>query len=132
MADKVYEYIGQKIQSFRNQHGMTQEDLARQVEVTPNTISRWETATYKVQIENLESLSRIFRVPIWSFLPSEVQAPTEQLQTLLSATGDLPEEDLIELERYAEFIRARTAIKGIKKRPGRKPKNGPDQVDQQN
>ena len=126
MADEVYEHIGQKIQSFRSQHGMTQEELAGKIDVTPNTISRWETATYKVQIENLESLSRIFGVQIWSFLPSEIQPPTERLRTLLNATGDLPEEDLIELERYANFIRARTAVKGSKKRPGRKPKGGLD------
>ena len=111
MPDEIYQHIGQKIQEIRSQHGMTQETLAGKIDVSPNTVSRWETATYKITIEDLERLSRLFDIPIWSFLPSEIQAPTEQRQALLSATGDLPEEDLIELQRYAEFIRARKAMR---------------------
>ncbi|MCH8262508.1 MAG: helix-turn-helix transcriptional regulator, partial [Proteobacteria bacterium] len=97
MPSAVYEYIGEKINAYRTQRGLTQEALADAIGVTANTISRWETATYKVTVEDLEKLSRLFEIPIWSFLPSDIQAPTEQLQALLSATGDLPEEDLIEL-----------------------------------
>lgn len=126
MAENVYAYIGRKIQSYRSQHGMTQEELATKIGVTPNTISRWETATYKPQVADIDNLSRVFKIQIWSFLPSEIQPPTEQLEALLSATGDLPEEDLEELQRYADFIRARNAIKESGKRTRRKRKKEPD------
>ena len=120
MPAAVYKYIGEKINAYRIQRGLTQEVLADAIGVTANTISRWETAAYKVTVEDLEKLSRLFEIPIWSFLPSDIQAPTEQLQALLSATGDLPEEDLVELQRYATFIRARKAIRGEQKPSRRK------------
>lgn len=124
MPDEIYEHIGQKLQEIRGQHGMTQEDLAGRINVSPNTVSRWETATYKITVGDLERISRLFGIPIWSFLPSEIQAPTEQLQTLLSATGDLPEEDLIELQRYAEFIRAGKAMREHGNRSQRRRRTG--------
>lgn len=126
MPAAVYEHIGEKINAYRTQKGLTQEALAEFIGVTANTISRWETATYKVTVEDLEKLSRLFEIPIWSFLPSEIQAPTEQLELLLSATGDLPEEDLIELQRYADFIRARKAIRGEQNRPQRTRRTNPN------
>ena len=66
---------------------------------TPNTISRWETATYKPSIEDLEKLARYFGTSISVFFPNiEPAAPA-----LLSATGDLDDDDLDELTRYAQF-----------------------------
>lgn len=120
MPDEIYEHIGQKLQEIRGQHGMTQEVLAEKIKVSPNTVSRWETATYKITVGDLERLSRLFDIPIWSFLPSGIEAPTEARQDLLSATGDLPEEDLLELQRYADFIRARQEIHNQKSRSKRK------------
>ena len=125
MPAAVYEHIGEKINAHRTQKGLTQEALGELIGVTANTISRWETATYKVTVEDLEKLSRLFEIPIWSFLPTEIQAPTEQLQALLSATGDLPEEDLIELQRYAQFIRAGKAIRGEQSRSRRRRRTNP-------
>ena len=121
MPDEIYEFIGGKIRSYREQHGMSQEILANGLGVTANTISRWETATYKPSVKELEKLSRAFEVPIWTFLPSGVEPPNEEQKALLSATGDLPAEDLQELERYADFIRARKVMRKTKnkKRPSK-------------
>ena len=124
MPNEIYEHIGQKLQEIRGQHGMTQEDLAKKINVSPNTVSRWETATYKINIEDLERLSRLFGIPIWSFLPSGIQAPTEQRQALLSATGDLSEDDLKELQRYDEFIRAGKAMREQGNRSKRRRRTG--------
>ena len=38
--------------------GISQEALAKRVGTTANTISRWETSTYKPSIADLEKLSR--------------------------------------------------------------------------
>ena len=114
MADEIYTYVGKKIRAYREQKKMSQETLAQELDVTANTISRWETATYRPSVADLERVSRVFGVPIWTFLPSETTPPTEKQHALLSATGDLPGEDLEELERYADFIRAR---KTLRRRP---------------
>lgn len=121
MADEIYTYVGSKIRAYREQHNMSQEALAEKLGVTANTISRWETATYRPSVADLERLSRVFGVPIWTFLPSDAAPPTEKQHALLSATGDLPVEDLEELERYADFIRARQALHGRRSRAARRP-----------
>ncbi len=102
-------HIGNKIKDLRASAGLTQSGLAAQLSVTPNTVSRWESATYEPKIEDLERIARLFEKPIWVFFPSESQPPKKELQALLSKAGDLPSQDLEELIRYSDFIRARTA-----------------------
>ena len=106
MAD-VIGHVARKIREFREANGLTQSALAKKLDVTANTVSRWESGTYKPKIEDLDRLSRAFDQPIWAFFPGGSKPPTEAHKALLSATGDLPEEDVHELIRYAEFVRAR-------------------------
>lgn len=90
---------------------MSQEDLARAVKTTANTVSRWETATYKPSISDLEKLARFFGVPITIFFPqAEAKSRTN---ALLTATADLEDEDLEEVTLYAQF---RKAMRRRKKR----------------
>lgn len=105
-------YIGIKIKELRASAGLTQSGLAAQLDVTPNTVSRWESATYEPKIEDLERIARLFEKPIWVFFPSDSKPPKKELQALLSKAGDLPSQDLEELIRYSDFIRARAAHRG--------------------
>jgi len=79
--------------------------LAEAINTTANTISRWETATYKPSVSDLENLARFFGVPITAFFP-EIQ-PSSQVKALLTATRGLDESDLEEVTLYALFRRAR-------------------------
>ena len=120
--DDLYEYIGDKIRAHREAVGWKQGQLAEEMGVTPNTISRWESATYKPKAGDIDRLARLFEVDVWAFFPSSAEAPTTAQSALLSATGDLPKEDLEELERYAQFIRTRKVLEsGGAKRRRRKP-----------
>jgi transcriptional regulator with XRE-family HTH domain len=104
----IYKQIGDKIRELRTSlkgKGISQEDLARAMKTTANTISRWETATYKPSVSDLEKLARFFRVPLTFFFP-QLQ-PTSRMNDLLSATGDLNDDDLEEVTLYALFRRAR-------------------------
>lgn len=117
----IYEQIGAKIRELRVHHlgkGISQETLAEAMSTTPNTISRWETATYKPSIEDLEKLARYFGTTIGVFFPNI--DPGARVQALLSATGDLDDDDLDELTRYAQFRRARKELDQAKKRGKRK------------
>ena len=114
MEDNMSElakHIANKIKDLRLAAGMTQTELAGRLKVTPNTISRWESTTYQPTVNDLDRIARVFEQPIWALLPSEVQPASEKQKLLLSATGDLPPEDIEELARYADFVRARRAIK---------------------
>jgi transcriptional regulator with XRE-family HTH domain len=110
----IYKGIGEKIRELRTSRpDLNQEKLAQSVGTTANTISRWETAAYKPSVADLEKLSRFFGVPITVFFPQ--MEPDIKLQALLSATGDLGEEDLDEIVRYAQFRRARLHVKEKRK-----------------
>ena len=89
--------------------GISQEDLARAMKTTVNTISRWETATYKPSISDLERLARFFGVPITIFFPQ--LETTSKTNALFSATADLDDDDLEEVTLYAQFRRAQRSRK---------------------
>src|SRR5437773_7294043 len=90
MAD-IYDQIGSKIRELRTTlkgKGISQEELARAVKTTANTVSRWETATYKPSVADLEVLARFFGVPMAVFFPgahpaSRTNALIVQLPTLM-------------------------------------------------
>jgi transcriptional regulator with XRE-family HTH domain len=107
-------HIGRKIKEIREAAGLSQQALAEMVDTTANTVSRWESSTYQPRVEDLDRLARKLGKPIWVFLPSEVEPPRDEQKALLSATGDLPPEDIEELVRYVEFVRARRALKAKK------------------
>ncbi len=109
--------------NYNSGEGLSQESLATQLKVTANTISRWETGTYRPSIKDLERISRFFGVPINSFFPSDLigEDEDENLKALLRAAKQLHPADLEELRKYAEFRKARSIYQG-KTRPkaGRK------------
>jgi transcriptional regulator with XRE-family HTH domain len=104
----IYSEIGDKIRELRTSlggKGISQEELAEAMKTTANTISRWETATYKPSVSDLENLAGFFGVPIAAFFPA-VQT-SSQIHALLSATRGLDDDDLEEVMLYAQFRRAR-------------------------
>lgn len=121
----LLEYVGKRIQKLRDEYaggeGISQETLAKALNVATNTVSRWETATYRPSLEDLERLARFFGVSILEFFPPEEGFKNDQLSALLRAAKHLKDEDIDELRRYAEFRKMRS-IYGQKGRPkaGRK------------
>lgn len=119
MSD-LYKFIGEKIRELRQNYGsvtLSQEDLAKKIKVQTNTISRWETATYKVSAEDLQKLAKAFSVDISIFFPETEQSILKpSLQALMSATSDLTEEDIAELTEYAKFRKARQILNASKSR----------------
>jgi len=100
----VYQEIGKQIRELRNTfgpQGISQEELAQAVKTTANTVSRWETATYKPSVSDLERLAEFFGVPITIFFPQA--QPKSRTKTILSATADLNDDDLEEVILYALF-----------------------------
>jgi transcriptional regulator with XRE-family HTH domain len=107
----LYEQIGQKIRQLRGK--LSQEALAEKLGVAANTVSRWETGTYKPTPEDLDKLARHFAVPITIFFP-DLQAQDTRISALTSATGGLNKKDFEEVIRYAEFRKARAVMDAAK------------------
>ena len=122
----LIEHVGQQIRMFRTGYGggtgISQHALAKALGVASNTISRWETGTYRPTIEDLEKLARFFGKSILDFFPKEeIRAERdERIEALLRTAKQLNDEDVEELRRYAEFRRARQVY--TKRPPGRKAK----------
>jgi transcriptional regulator with XRE-family HTH domain len=100
--------------------GISQEALASELKVATNTISRWETGTYEPALQDLERLSRFFGTSIVLFFPQVEATDTKskKVDALLRAAQSLQQDDLDELQRYAEFRRARSLQEGAKKKKG--------------
>ncbi|HSX42632.1 MAG TPA: helix-turn-helix transcriptional regulator [Candidatus Saccharimonadales bacterium] len=103
----LYQHVAVKIKELRMQRSLTQEELAKGLKVATNTVSRWETVSNKPDLEDLEAVARYFKVSILSFFPGQDPSTKPELQALLRAAGNLKDDDLQELQRYAEFRQAR-------------------------
>ena len=108
----LYDQIGEKIKDLRKIYGnISQDDLAKELKVSSNTVSRWETSTYKPSVEDLQKIANFFGVDITSFFPA-IENP--KLQALMSATGNLADKDIEELTEYAKFRKVRQALEKSK------------------
>jgi transcriptional regulator with XRE-family HTH domain len=123
----IYEHVAVKIRELRENYGgppgISQQKLAERLDLSANTISRWETASYRPSLEDLDKLARFFGVSILVFFPSEQRPKDERLAALLRTARQLKPADVDELQRYAEFRRARNLYPaGSRPKPGRKRK----------
>ena len=68
--NEFYQQIGKKIRELRLKYPkgeMSQDAVAEQLGIASNTVSRWETGTYKPTPEDLDKLARLFEVSITVF-----------------------------------------------------------------
>lgn len=79
-------YIGTQIKTFRKSAGFTQDELAKRLNTTKQTISRYEKGDRKANQDMLFELCDIFGVSIDDFFPSQnesTQLPTSSpIQTI--------------------------------------------------
>lgn len=110
----LVKYVANKIRDLRTNYGgvgVSQEALAKNLGVATNTVSRWETGVYKTSLDDLDKLARFFGVSVLAFFPPENVPENPQVAALLRVASNLPEEDLEELRRYAEYRHARSLYK---------------------
>jgi transcriptional regulator with XRE-family HTH domain len=116
MGEELYDHIGNKIRELRTHYpegSLSQDALAAGIKVAANTVSRWETGTYKPTPDDLDKLARYFKVSILTFFPN--LAPDEaRIAALTSATGGLNDKEFEGVVRYAEFRKAQLALEGAK------------------
>jgi len=67
-----------KILTQRNQQNMTQEQLAKQLNVSPQTISEWEAGESLPDAANIVSLSEIFNVSLDYLLKNAPATPQDE------------------------------------------------------
>lgn len=74
--------IGEKIKEQREQHKMTQKDIAEILEVEPATISKYEAGTIEPNIESLKKLAQTFNTTIDELINEKTKIDINQINTL--------------------------------------------------
>ena len=69
--------LGTKLKKLRTEKGLTQKDLADQLHVTFQTVSKWENEENEPDIATLKELAKIYNVSV-DFLISEEETPKER------------------------------------------------------
>ena len=70
--------LGQKIKKLRTEKGLTQKDLADQLHVTFQTVSKWEGGTNEPDIATLKELSRFFGCSFDYLLNDDEETPKDE------------------------------------------------------
>ena len=103
----IVEYVGERRHQLRKSYGIkeiSQRELAEMMGVGANTISRWETGTFKVSIVELGRLAKIFSISIAEFFPiDDYENKGNSIQELMLVVQDMSENDIRELTLFAEF-----------------------------
>jgi transcriptional regulator with XRE-family HTH domain len=93
-------HIGLRAKSARLKRGMTQEQLAEQVEKSTETISNLERGFYMTGLETLQRIGQCLDVPMTYFFKgaekaSRIDKPRFALELEFSRLGEeLPDDDL--------------------------------------
>ena len=66
--------LSQKLKELRKKQGLTQLELAERLFVSRQAISGWEAGTSRPSTENLQSLSRLFNIPLETLLDDSGKA----------------------------------------------------------
>ena len=88
--------LGEKLYKLRTDKGVTQAQLAGQLHVTRQTVSKWEVGEAIPSADNLKRLSAFFNVPIECFVETASSQPaaaesefTEKGEAKLELISDL-------------------------------------------
>lgn len=65
--DNIKIIISSNISALRRKNGLTQIDLAKQINYSDKAISRWENGDVIPDVETLNSLANVFNVPVTYF-----------------------------------------------------------------
>jgi len=67
--------LKKKLSQLRKDKGMTQLELAEALDVSRQTVSRWEVGTVVPSLDNLVSLSELYQVPLDYLVREEAEKP---------------------------------------------------------
>ena len=107
--------IGKKIRLLRLSRGMTQEQLADKLKVTPQSVSKWETGSTMPDIALLPDLSVLFGVTIDELFSMTDEAYLERISNAIQAIykdGLLPQNEFMDYENFLIERKEHSALRG--------------------
>lgn len=70
--------FGQKVQSYRRQRNLTQEELAERIQRSTDTVSNIERGVSSTRIETAFRIAEVLGVPVVEFFDVETLAPADR------------------------------------------------------
>ena len=77
--------IGEKIKRIRRENNLSQEDLARSLHTSRQTVSRWETNRSVPDLEMLEKVAFIFEMEVKDLLDVKMVNKNQEKQETLDS-----------------------------------------------
>lgn len=78
------------LQFYRKRQGLSQIDLADALEVSRQTVSKWETGAVLPSAENLLALSKLYGVTVDTLLNGEIEERAQELPELIPLAAEPP------------------------------------------
>lgn len=78
----IMESIGKRIAQARDQRGLNQSELARQLGLTPQSVQKWEAGETVPRSQKMQELSRILGVPVAYLMEGEGEPPPPSAATV--------------------------------------------------
>lgn len=105
--------LGYKIKQLRYKAGLTQEQLAEQLGVSAQAVSKWENAVAMPDITLLPALAGVFGVSIDELFELTVEQKLQRIENRMNIEFELPGELFWE---YEEYLKAQLAVNSDKRR----------------
>lgn len=83
--------LEEKLISLRKKQGLTQQELARKLEVSRQAVSKWEVGLAVPNTDNLKILSDLYNVPVDYLLNDEQEKPDTNEVPTEEKSDDNPE-----------------------------------------
>jgi transcriptional regulator with XRE-family HTH domain len=100
--------VGQLLRRHRQERNLTQTELARQIGIQQSDLSRMEKGEYRVSLDVLFRLLRVFEMSLGEFFGDLAQQGlTSREANLLESFRVLPREEQHEVLEFVEFKRSR-------------------------
>ncbi|WP_437661310.1 helix-turn-helix domain-containing protein [Sorangium sp. So ce1182] len=117
MIDDDRKKLGQRLREAREYLGLSQEDVAKALNLTRSAISLIESGQRRLDALELKRFAEVYQRPV-SELAGDVEisayAPTPVLAHLARAAQKLTDADRAELLRFAEFLATKSSPKDAK------------------
>ncbi len=106
--------LADKIAQLRRQNGWSQEELAYQLNVSRQAVSKWESGSSIPELDKILNMSRLFNVSTDYLLKDELETPENTL-TVPSDSDELPAKDpvrTLSLEEAAVYLELVRQLRG--------------------
>lgn len=106
---EINKYVGAQIRKWREAKNYTQDDIAAILEVSKQTVSRYETGAREANQDVLFKLANTFKISINEFFPPlESAQATNKIETIAAHIDeDVTDEEMQEIQNYIEYIKSK-------------------------